>query len=35
VETVARIDGSEPSVAAAVADTDGPVDPDQVEPGQV
>ena len=32
---VARIDGSEPSVAAAVADTDGPVDPDQVEPGQV
>lgn len=30
---VARLDGTEPSVAAAVADTDGPVSPDQVEPG--
>jgi pimeloyl-ACP methyl ester carboxylesterase len=29
---VARIEGLEPSVAAAVADTDGPVDADQVEP---
>jgi pimeloyl-ACP methyl ester carboxylesterase len=32
---VARLDGSEPTVASAVGSSDGPIDPEQVNPGDV